>query len=291
MSTELKPNTGRKLFFGLFVFPLLIAVGMAVLLCAVIFLTHEEETAESLITAIKTGSPSKRWQKAFELSNEINRAKAGIRSESVMKEIIHILTDPNHYDPKTRGYMALAVSRFERPEAVQALRQSLSDESRDVQLYALWGLGALRAKEAEGDIAKFLQNENGEMRKMSAYVLGVIGARASLERLKMLLEDPVNDVQWNVALSLARLGDDAGSPVLLKMLDRQLLEREGMPEAQIEKVMINAAKGLALIKRPEFIKILETVARSERNLKVRQAAINALQYGKNETSALDKLDE
>ena len=68
-----KPASGRKLFYGLFIFPLIIAVGMAVLLCTVVLLTKEAETPESLITAIKTGAPSKRWQKAFELSNEINQ--------------------------------------------------------------------------------------------------------------------------------------------------------------------------------------------------------------------------
>ena len=54
-NTEVIPNSRRKVFFGLFVFPMLIAVTMAVLLSAIVLLTHEEETPESLITAIKSG--------------------------------------------------------------------------------------------------------------------------------------------------------------------------------------------------------------------------------------------
>ena len=71
---------------------------MAVLLCTVVLLTREAETPESLITAIKTGSASKRWQKAFELSNELNQGRGMIRTSGVMKEVIHILRDRAEYD-------------------------------------------------------------------------------------------------------------------------------------------------------------------------------------------------
>ncbi|MGH7197520.1 MAG: HEAT repeat domain-containing protein [Candidatus Omnitrophota bacterium] len=281
MTENTRPNTGRKLFFGLFVFPLIIAMGMAILLCSVIFLTHEEETPESLISAIKTGSPGKRWQKAFELSNELNRGKGNLRNESVMREIIHILRDPARYDAKTRGYMAIALSHFRRPEAIVALKASLKDPSPEVQLYTLWSLGILDAKSEAKEIAAFLKSDNGEIRKMAAYISGIVGGSDMTGPLRPLLGDPVADVRWNAALSLARLGDDAGFPVLAKMLERGELASLNMPDEEIEKVMINATKGLALIKKPESIKILENTSQSEKSLKVRQAALNALNYQRN----------
>jgi HEAT repeat protein len=114
---------------------------------------------------------------------------------------------------------------------------------------------------------------------MAAYVLGIIGNKESAPALKKLLDDPVSDVKWNAALGLARLGDGSGYPVLLKMLDRNdLAAAHGLSEDQIEKVMTNATKGLALIQKPESIKILETVARQDKNLKVRQAAMSAIHY-------------
>src|SRR3989338_2199043 len=137
---EVKPPGSRKLFFGLFIFPLLIAVGMAVLLCSVVLLTKEEESPESLITAIKTGSQSKRWQKAFELSNELNRPGMSIRNEGVMKEIIFILQDSAGYDAKTRCYMAMALGHFRQAEAVTALKKALGDPDKTVVIYSLWSL-------------------------------------------------------------------------------------------------------------------------------------------------------
>ena len=103
VNSKTETQSGKKLFYGLFIFPLIIAVGMAVLLCTVVLLTKEVETPESLITAIKTGSPSKRWQKAFELSNELNQGRGLIRQSGVMKEVIHILRESKEYDPKTRA--------------------------------------------------------------------------------------------------------------------------------------------------------------------------------------------
>ena len=64
----------------------------------------------------------------------------------------------------------------------------------------------------------------------------------------------------------------------MKMLERQDLSSEGLNEDQTEAVMTNAAKGLALIRKPESIKILESVSRHDKNMRVRQAAILALNF-------------
>lgn len=270
-------NPKRKFFYGLFLFPLLIAVGMAALLCTVVFLTHEEETPETLIAAIKSGPASKRWQKAFELSNELNRAPAMIRGKGVMKEIIHILKDREHYDTKTRSYMALAVSRFKEPEVIEVVRERLGEEEEEVQLYLLWALGNLEAKEAARDLEPFLIHENQDLRKMAAYVAGVLGDKETATQLKPLLDDPVADISWNAALSLARLGDDSGTEVLIQMLDRKVLaSNRQMSKPQIENTMVNAIRGLARLRRPEARPLLESLARTDESLKVRQAALEAL---------------
>ena len=269
----------RKLFFGLFVFPLLITVGMALLLCTVVFLTHEEETPETLITSIKSGSPSKRWQKAFELSNELNSKPEMIRGVGVMNEIIHILSDPARYDAKTRSYMAMALTKFKEPAAVEALRKRLKNEEPDVQIYLLWALGVLEARESIREVEVFLTHENQDLRKMAAYVSGVLGDKKTISKLTPLLNDPVIDISWNSALSLARLGDASGEKILVKMLDRDALAlNDQMPEDRIEKVMMNAIKGLARLKHSDSLGLFESLARNDESLQVRQAALEAIKY-------------
>lgn len=274
-------NTQRKLFFGLFIFPLLIAVGMAALLCSVVLLTSEKETPESLLAAIKTGSAGKRWQKAFELSNELSKKTDPLRRDSLVREIAHILRDPGHYDAKTRSYMAIALSHFDTPESIQALTASLGDGGAEVQTYALWALGALKSKQAVPDCLRLLRDDDPELRKMVAYVLGSIGEKSAVDPLKTMLTDPVNDVRWNAALSLARLGDDAGTDVLINMLDRKKLNAENDSNETItENIMINAIKGLTLIAKPDSIKILQELSKNDPSLKVRQVAIESLKIQK-----------
>ena len=290
--TEIIPNTKRKVFFGLFVFPMLIAVTMAVLLSTVVLLTHEEESPESLITAIKTGAPSKRWQKAFELSNELNKQGGMLRSAGIMNEVIHILNDREHYDAKTRAYMAMALGRFQSPEAEAALLRALEqvDDQEDPKLgiFLIWTVGNMEEallsvpgypgtdSNASLAVVRFLESKHDELRKTAAYVLGALGDKKVTPALKRSLEDPVIDVRWNAALSLARLGDDSGKEILLQMLDRNRLRMIQMNEVEIEQVMTNAAKALSLVQNDEARSVLEALAKTDSSLKVRQAALQAL---------------
>ncbi|OGW88034.1 MAG: hypothetical protein A3A81_09040 [Omnitrophica bacterium RIFCSPLOWO2_01_FULL_45_10b] len=284
--SELVPNTKRKVFFGLFVFPMLIAVTMAILLSGIVLLTHEDETPESLITAIKTGAPSKRWQKAFELSNELNREGGLLRSAGIMNEVIHVLNDKEHYDAKTRAYMAMALSRFQNPDAEQALRKTLGnvDNSEDPKftLFAVWALGNFKNPDSAQTVAQFLQSEHDDVRKTAAYVLGALNDQKVIPALEHALEDSVIDVRWNAALSLARLGNASGVEVLLQMLDRDRLQQvQQLNEAEIERAMVNAARALSLIRYPEAGPILKTISEADPNLKVREAARATLQQNSN----------
>ena len=300
-SGDATANERRKVFFGLFVFPMLIAVTMAVLLSAIVLLTKEDEKPESLVTAIKTGAPSKRWQKAFELSNELNSQDGLIRSAGVMKEVIHILNDKDHYDGKTRAYMAMALARFQNPEARDALLEALrgTDDTEDpeVPLFIMWALGDVASRtprsevtdslEVSNEVARFLESEHDDLRKGAAYILGVLDDESAAVDLKNVLDDPVADVRWNAALSLARLGDGSGLETLVEMLERERLTRVyGLGREEIERVMVNAAKGLGLVLQkgtvPEkgdspLLLLLTEVSKSDPSLKVRQAALAALE--------------
>jgi HEAT repeat protein len=245
---------------------------------AAVLLTHEKETPESLVAAIKTGSERKRWQKASELSNELNRRGQGIRDKALLGEIASMLADSKAFDPKTRSYMAMALARFDDPDAVRALVAALEDPSDDVRFYAIWSLGSMGAKDAAPAILPSLESPKKELRVNAAYVLGALGAREAAPELKNLVADPDDDVRWNAALALARLGDASGEGVLREMLDRGRYKPKKMDEDAIERAMANAAKGLALIGDAESIKILRSVADSDPNLRVRQAAMDALNY-------------
>jgi HEAT repeat protein len=271
------PDSGKKLFFGLFIFPLLIAVGMAALLCSVVLMTHEEQTPETLLEALKKSPPSKRWQKAFELSNEINRDPASAQNPAIYRQMLQILRDREAYDAKTRSYMALALARQTSDEVFSALEETLGDPDEEVRVHALWSLGAAGRKGSAIHIEPLLKDDSAETRKTAAYVLGALGSADSAGALQNILKDPVVDVRWNAALALARVGNAEGYDVLLSMLERGRLAGEfQLDEQRIESTMINAMKGLVLIPRRDSIKILETISKEDKNLRVRQASLDSL---------------
>lgn len=269
----------RKNLLGLFFFPLLIAVGMVLFLFTCAFFTAERETPESLVAGIRAGAGSGRWQKAFELSNELNRTEAASKDKNVMREIIDILESPARYDPQTRAYMASALSHFREPEAIRSLRLAMADEHPDVVLHAMWSLGVLGASEAAEEMVMILRNKDAGLRKMAAYLLGELEAQEAVGGLKQALADPVDDVAWNAALSLARLGDSSGRQIISGMLDRQSLASQyALSPDAVDHIMINAAKGLALLGDMKSYGTLEGMAQSDDSPKVRQAALEALKY-------------
>lgn len=268
----------RKLFFGLFIFPLVITVGMGVFLCAAVLLTHEQDTPENLIAQLKKSSPSKRWQKAFELSNELNRTPDKPTSEAVLKEIISVLADTERYDAKTRSYMALALARFKSADAEAALVASTRDISEEVRVHSVWALALLGATKTIPEIRSLMKDEAESVRKISAYALGALSCMDCAVELRAGLKDEASDVRWNSALALARLGDDGGMDILMGMLEREELEnRYKMNEPAIEAVMTNALKGLALIKNAKSAKILASISKNDKNMRVRQTALTALE--------------
>lgn len=273
------PNNRRKILLGMFLFPSLIAIGMAIFLGTAVFLTQENETPETMITAIKTGTPSKRWQKAFELSNELNIKKEAIRSEGLRNELIHILLDAEQYDTKTRCYIAMALAHFNDFESITALIQVLQNpsENEDVSVAVLDALGKLQAKNALSNILPFLSHKSKDLRMVACYALGSLGQKEAISHLEPLLSDTVAEVQWNAALNLAQLGSNAGETLLIKMLDRQALQNQHQVSANnIESIMINAIKGLAMIHSTNCLSLLQQIAENDPSLKVRHMAMEAV---------------
>jgi HEAT repeat protein len=63
------------------------------------------------------------------------------------------------------------------------------------------------------------QQVRADVRSTAAFVLGVIGGDAALDRLVILLDDPYTNARYNAATGLSRHGDSRAIPVLLEMLD------------------------------------------------------------------------
>ena len=106
------------------------------------------------------------------------------------------------------------------------------------------------------------RSDTMQLRSAAAFTLGVVGSghtsadRTAADRLTQLTTDPNDDVRYNAALGLARLGDDGALETLGEMLDLPdtpaPAEKARDDAAQSKRykralVVLNALRGVALL--------------------------------------------
>jgi HEAT repeat protein len=273
-----EPRGAGRLIARFFLLPLLV-VGAAVGIFLVFnLMTFERRSPSDYLAEVRGGTASRRWQAAFELSRSLGSLapdeRAALSAETL--RIFEGLSSKLPDDVPVRRYLVLVLGRLEDRAAVPALVGAARDPDPDTALYAVWALGKIGDPAAVDAVLETSQSEDAGARKMAAYVLGQLGDPRAIPRLRVLSEDRVADVRWNAAIGLAQLQDRTGLPVLRSMIDRSALARQAeMSSEQTEAAMINALKALALLKDPETLPLLDGLAKSDPNLRVREAARKA----------------
>jgi HEAT repeat protein len=265
----------------LFLLPLLV-VGTAVLVFLVFSLmTFERRSPGEYLQEVQGGGPNRRWQAAFELSRSIGRIPPGAERDRLAAETLRIfgsLSNRRPEDVPVRRYLVLVLGKLKDRGAIPALVAASQDPDPETRLYAIWALGMLGDRGALDTVLESSLSEDAGARKMAAYVLGTLGEPRAIPRLRVLLEDPVADVRWNSAIALAALSDRSGLPVLRSMIDRSALARQAQLSGEQSQVaMVGALKALALLRDRDSLPMLEKVAREDPDLRVREAARQAVE--------------
>lgn len=262
----------------LFVIPAVIVALSVLIFLLFSWLASDRRSAQDYLQEVRHGVTGRKWQAAFELSRVLTRDEEARRDPAVAMEIAETLADPEVEDPRVKRYLLLALQELNNPSTAPAIRTALSDEDGEVRLYAARALGALRDEGAVPGLVEMLAAEDPGLRKMALHSLGRIGEPSAAPPMRARLDDAVEDVRWNAALGLAMLGDGSGAPVIRQMLDPAHLERiEGITDRQMIDARINAVHGAFLIGGEEMRKLVEHVSATDASLKVRDAALRALE--------------
>ena len=276
---EAPPSRGATVA-RFFLLPLMV-VGAALLIFLVFnFMTFDRHTPAEYLQEVRGGGANRRWQAAFELSRSIGRIPPGPERDALAAETLRIfegLSAKRPDDVPVRRYLVLVLGKLQDRSALPSLRAAASDPDPETRLYAVWALGMLGDRQALPTVLSTSQSDDPGARKMAAYVLGKLGDPAAIPRLKVLIEDRTSDVRWNAAIALAELSDPSGVEVLRSMIDRSALARQtALTSEQAETAMVNASKALALLHDRASLPLLEKVAREDPNLRVRDAARQAV---------------
>jgi HEAT repeat protein len=280
-------QTTPFLVLQFFVFPMsIVAVCVAVF---VIFglIAGESKTARDYLAEVRTGGANRRWQAAFELSKSLqSHADKARRDPRFAEEVVRAFEESKTDDPRVRRYLAVALGRLGDRSAVPALRKAALEPAAagaatdsETQIYAVWALGAIGDPAVVPDLVTLAGSDDAGLRKAAVHALGVFDTEEAKAALHARLEDAVEDVRWNAALALARRRDPLAAPILLEMMDRSHLAGvEGLTETQRDDALGEAVAAAAFLRResPDIQSTLERLKENDPNLKIREAARQAL---------------
>ena len=266
------------LFYTFFLVPLMITVFGVLFFVVVKFVTYESGDPYHYLNQIKVGSASKRWQSAYELS-KILSSDSGMISEKQFKlNLASSYEKSIHDDNKVRTYLALAMGKTEDLFYGPYLLKGLGDEVINSKLAAIKSLGLIRYAQADSDLINIIQlSDNNEERLAATISLGQIGSDDSAEILESLLTDVEPNIRWDAAIALAKMGNSSGSKIIEMLLTRRYYdsfkEVDSWEQEQAILVAINVANN---IKNSEIQKNLEVLSKTDKSMKVRDAAYQAI---------------
>jgi len=249
-------------------------------------LLADDRGPQDYLAEIRNGGSSRRWPAAYELSRLMADPK--VRADKTLAPALVKAFQASAGDQQVRRYLALAIGRLDPPlpsDAVADLTQALEDPDSETRISVIWALGS------SGDPAVVprliplytAQDSDPGIRKMVVYALGALPGDAQTTTLRTALQDAVADVRWNAAVALARHGSHEGVAILKQMLDRPYVEQAVKRDVRVDEdqdpvadVMISGLRAAAALKDESLRKAVTDLSQSDKSLKVRQAAIEAL---------------
>ena len=250
-------------------------------------LVTDQRSAQEYLGDIRTGGRERQWPAAYELSRLLTDPGVERNEPGLGAALVQAFEESADGDPRVRRYLAMAIGRLESlPDgAVLALLKGARDDDGETAISAVWALGSLGAPAVVPALEELYGSDDAGVRKMVVYALGAVSGERQLSTLRLALDDPVVDVQWNAAVALSRHGDESGVPVLRRMLDRVYVERvmtrtlSGDTDVDMAAdVIISGIQAVIALGDTSLREPVQTLSQSDDNLRVRQAALEALKH-------------
>jgi len=249
-------------------------------------LLADSRSPQQYLAEVRNGGSDRRWPAAYELSRLMADPK--VRADRTLAPELVRAFQASKGDPPVRRYLALAIGRMDPPlppEAVADLTQALEDPDSETRISVIWALGSSGDPAVVSKLQSLYASPESDagIRKMVVYALGALPGDAQIVTLRSALQDEAPDVRWNAAVALARHANRDGVPVLRQMLDRSYVEKTVKRETRadddqdpIADVMISGLRAAASLKDEDLRNTIARLSESDRSMKVRQSALEAL---------------
>tara|TARA_B100000678_G_C18167989_1_gene485956 strand:- start:231 stop:1118 length:888 start_codon:yes stop_codon:yes gene_type:complete len=275
------------LFYSFFLIPFMIAVFGAVFFLLFRFITFETNSAEDLLNQVKIGSASKRWQSAFELAKILNNPNLVPLNSSFKDQMISAYERSIHDDPLVRSYLAMAMGATRDTIYGASLLKGLNDDNLESKIAAIQSVGMIGYLPAVPGLKDITITSEYQNERLAATIaLGMIGDQTSIPLLTSLLKDEEPNIRWDAAVALAKMGNYSGVPIITGLLDREYLDQfKEVDEIEKKQVLMVAIKVSSLLIDERFKPKLITLAKTDMDLSIRDAAIKTLEKKYNDPIA------
>ena len=275
---ESTAESPMKMVGQLILFPLAIAGVCVSIFLLYSLLAQEERTPRDLLNDVRVGGSSRRWQAAYSLAALLSKADGKETGAALVPEMIRTFEEAKKDDPRVRQYLALSLGEIGDRRATPALILALEDADDQTRIFAIRSLGFLRDTSSVTALLTQAESNDPGIKKVVSHALGLLGDDRAIPALRGMLNSGDPNVRWNAALALCRFKDRSGLGVIEEMLDRDFLNRiSAMNEEQREQAMLNALRGVVLLQERSFDQTLNRLKMKDPSLKVRQAAIDAIE--------------
>jgi hypothetical protein len=236
------------------------------------WLAHLGNDPQAYLRTLRRDSEG-RWQAALNFANDL-RGPGGssLKADAALAtEVGSVLNDEvargrtSEQSQRLKLYLCRALGEFAVPEAATPLVSRAADlsdlETARAAVEALAVLttnliaagGSLENSQQVVDVVVAAsQSDDKRLRGSAAFTLGIVGGDDAAKRLAGMQSDASDDVRYNAATALARLGDDRAYETLAEMLSLEDVPSGPDEQSQSERykralVVVNALRAVTLL--------------------------------------------
>jgi hypothetical protein len=263
--------------------------------------TQKEQEAMKLLQYVQD---AKQWQGVYDVTQQLrfNRETFLKENPDFPLKVAQIFQKSAGADRKVRQYLAQVLGLVGGPEVVNVLLSALEDTDSETVIHGMIALGQIGDHKAIPQIIQLSKSTDRGIRQTAVFVLGNFDDPEAKKRCGEALNDPDVLVTWNAAFGLARRSDPAALPVLERFLDSEYVSnvaRTYTPTAtgtsassiplatfhpdRLEQYRVVGVRLIGQYSDPLLRRKLEKTAKDDPQLKVRQAAIEAMKMQTTET--------
>ena len=278
------PSRAYALFYSFFLIPFMMAIFAALFFFMFQFLTYEKSTASDLLDNIQSGSATKRWQSAFELSNMLDASK--IQNKTLFNnKLVSLYDKSKHDDPRIRIYLALAMGKSNDSYFGSYLIETLkSDNDLTNRIAAIKSLGMLKYNQSCPLLENIILNSDYDSERLSAIIsLGVIGNKKYNKVLIKMLDHEEPNIRWDAAIALAKMGDKSGIDIIANLLERNyydsypsMKDGTGINVEETDNSIYTAIAISQVLIDFRFKNKLIYLGQNDKNIRIREFALKTL---------------